>query len=584
MIRIYLLIFVYAITMIDFIKGQSIHWQHFDKNTIEKAKKENKPILLHLAANWCHWCHVMEEKTYTDKLIVDYVNKHFIACKEDHDLRPDLANKYRDYGWPATIIFSSKGVEIFKNAGYIEAKEFLSILKAALKGQLSVVNSSSKFNLSNLALNIHNLSFIQKDVFNSLDLNKGGFQSAQKSIDWDMFEYAMLHQYNDTLKKWLDITLDNSFGLMDTVWGGIYQYSTYGDWDHPHYEKLLSVQARYIQIYLNYYYFNHQKKYLDAALNIYRYCKRFLYSKQHKAFYNAQDADLIKGVKATDYFASSDNERLKQGIPAIDTSINTENNARMCQSLLSLFAYTQDSIYFFEARDVLNFILTHRKKSNYFLHASDTLSPPALIDQIILAKAVLKFYNLTNQKDYLDIFNQTMQNIYQSFFNQYACYSYKPVQNYLHPDFIVSENIEAARLFNMAYYVLHQEVYKQAAQFTLGYLTSDEVYDKIITEPGILTLYEECNHEPYTASVLNFSNDILSFYNLLLNVARLPYFNYYIQILTPKNIPDDKRNLTDSFIESNQNLILICTSKFCSAPIYTTEELQQFILKQIFKL
>ncbi|RME19249.1 MAG: DUF255 domain-containing protein, partial [Bacteroidetes bacterium] len=111
------------------VNAQSVQWQRLDANVFNLAKKENKPVLLHLAANWCHWCHVMEEKTYQNKQVVEYLNKHFIVCKEDHDLRPDLANKYRDYGWPATIIFSKDGKELFKNAGYIEAKEFLNILK-----------------------------------------------------------------------------------------------------------------------------------------------------------------------------------------------------------------------------------------------------------------------------------------------------------------------------------------------------------------------------------------------------------------------------------------------------------------------
>ncbi|MDQ7084702.1 MAG: DUF255 domain-containing protein [Sulfurovum sp.] len=71
----------------------------FDTALFIKAKKEHKVIILDLEAVWCHWCHVMDKTTYKNKVVQNLIDKYFLFVKVDHDARPDLAQKYRDYGW-----------------------------------------------------------------------------------------------------------------------------------------------------------------------------------------------------------------------------------------------------------------------------------------------------------------------------------------------------------------------------------------------------------------------------------------------------------------------------------------------------
>ena len=71
--------------------------------------KENKLVLLDLEAVWCHWCHVMDETTYRDPAVRRLLADKYIAVQVDQDARPDLANRYEDYGWPATIVFDPDG-------------------------------------------------------------------------------------------------------------------------------------------------------------------------------------------------------------------------------------------------------------------------------------------------------------------------------------------------------------------------------------------------------------------------------------------------------------------------------------------
>ncbi len=84
-----------------------IDWQPWSPEVFEQAARDKKFVLLDLEAVWCHWCHVMDQKTYANENVVNVISEHFIAVKVDHDERPDLANRYRNYGWPATIVFSA---------------------------------------------------------------------------------------------------------------------------------------------------------------------------------------------------------------------------------------------------------------------------------------------------------------------------------------------------------------------------------------------------------------------------------------------------------------------------------------------
>ena len=74
----------------------------------------DKFVLLDLEAVWCHWCHVMDETTYRDPAVMALLDSNYIAVKVDQDSRPDLANRYENYGWPATVVFGPDGGEIVK--------------------------------------------------------------------------------------------------------------------------------------------------------------------------------------------------------------------------------------------------------------------------------------------------------------------------------------------------------------------------------------------------------------------------------------------------------------------------------------
>ena len=109
--------------------GASPPWAPFDAATFAKARAEHRFVVLDGAAEWCHWCHVMEAVTYHDATVRSLLDARFIAAKVDIDARPDIEERYAEYGWPATVIFSPGGEELGKYRGFIAPEAFADILR-----------------------------------------------------------------------------------------------------------------------------------------------------------------------------------------------------------------------------------------------------------------------------------------------------------------------------------------------------------------------------------------------------------------------------------------------------------------------
>ena len=104
------------------VSAEQIRWEPWSDSVFSQAARQGRFVLLDLGTGWCHWCHVMEEVTYSDPAVIELIRKRYLPVRVDADTRPDLANRYEDYGWPATIVFNPDGSEIVKRRGYIPPK------------------------------------------------------------------------------------------------------------------------------------------------------------------------------------------------------------------------------------------------------------------------------------------------------------------------------------------------------------------------------------------------------------------------------------------------------------------------------
>ena len=251
--------------------NSSIEWSSWDDAAFRRATTEDKLILLDLTAVWCHACHVMDEVTYTDGDIVSLLNTNFISIRVDTDQRPDIESRYRSGGWPTTSILLPTG-EILFQANSLGPEELGEALRESEK-----LYRLQKEDLSSHAQEIwkrvekakkdrkppsHPLvrdAIIQQagEIMKaSFDPVNGGFRDAPKFFEPDAIALAfrLNDQFPDeSLKKMALFTLDKQQALIDPVWGGFYRYATQADWSHPHYEKMLNIQAQNILNYLEAY-------------------------------------------------------------------------------------------------------------------------------------------------------------------------------------------------------------------------------------------------------------------------------------------------------------------------------------------
>jgi hypothetical protein len=112
--------------------ADAIAWQPWSQEAFAAAGREHKFVIMDLEAVWCHWCHVMDETTYRDPGVIALMGSHYIALRVDQDSRPDLSNRYEEYGWPATIVFAADGSEIVRRRGYLTPAQMASMLQAII--------------------------------------------------------------------------------------------------------------------------------------------------------------------------------------------------------------------------------------------------------------------------------------------------------------------------------------------------------------------------------------------------------------------------------------------------------------------
>lgn len=543
-----------------------IQWQNsLSPDTFEQAEKEGKLVLLTLEANWCHWCHVMEDSTYLNAEVIQLLNEKFVCVKVDQDANPELAARYRKYGWPATIILNSKGEDLVKNAGYVNPRDFIEMLEEVVDGK----TSSRKKERSAKASPVNDLRKRLRGNFDGfLDYRTGGFKSGMRYLEEESMDYALHFDASEANKKWFQKSVNAAYGLCDPEWGGVYQYSTGGDWEHPHFEKLLHIQSRYIRLFLDDYTFYGNDASLKKAAEIKAYCDRFL--KQKSGLYgNAQDADQKKGEKASDYFQLADAERMKRGIPAVDTNTYTHSNADFARTLLKYYSITQDSADLNAYSAILNQLLQRKTKRGLYAHSYKWKNIDALRDNLAMAQLftehIKRFPSDAKIKLAMD---QLVKAIVTDFRLSDGTFQGFSGDLGLQPEANIEENVPLARVFNWYAAFSGKSAYKKHAASIVAYVCKRDAAKRFFHEPAITMLLEEMDSEAQSHVSLNEGKT----QPLLIRAyVFAPFYSCF-------QIHDDQGGKVKSkrFEGINGPSLFICTSTFCSSPLRNQKEVDGF--------
>jgi hypothetical protein len=298
-----------------------VQWHAWNKETLTKAKQENKPIFLSIGYSSCHWCHVMAHESFESDEIAKIMNENFINIKVDREERPDIDDIYQKVcqiatgqgGWPLSV-FLTPDQKPFYVGTYFPILDsygrpgFGSILKQlsqAWKEKPKDVEMAAENFLQTLQKTekIKTCSKLEKSILDEAainllqmgDQNFGGFGQAPKfpnaaNISF-MFRYSKLSgisKFNEFALKTLKKMAKG--GIFDQIGGGFHRYSTDAMWLVPHFEKMLYDNALIPINYVEAYQITKDNFYLDVLRKTLDYVLREMTSNEG-GFYSAQDAD-----------------------------------------------------------------------------------------------------------------------------------------------------------------------------------------------------------------------------------------------------------------------------------------------------
>lgn len=554
--------------------ASNIAWKPFNKELFEIAKREDKLVLLNIGANWCHWCHVMDDSTYADSEVQKFLNENFILSHEDQDSRADLFSKYRNYGWPATIVFNSDAEELLALKGYQEKTKFISILDEMIKNPIVKTSeiTTTKEEVTDTTQS-DNSTLIS--TFNQLiDHEKGSLNTTKKSLNKATIDLALtFSKQNDSLKNWLTTSIKNSYQLLDPVWGGIYQYSTNADWNHQHFEKILRVQADYISMYVQYGFQFSDTAAISKAEKIYNYCNRFL-SDSYPLFDNSQDADYIAGVESSSYYSLPEEERLKLGTPAVNHQQFLKENAMMSIALVKLWSITDDLNYLLRAEKIIEILMRDfYQASRLYSRSKDDNGIYSLEDNVAMLEALNLAYQISGSQIYSQKSEELCDAILENFLTETGELFSSCGDVIVEPAILPNSNYTAAFAIHQTGNCLNSDTLKNSAKSI-----TEKIYESTFQQSEYLIPYillsrkyfdEEPFHAVWISDKFGSELELKLLQKIIINLEN----NFVFERINMNNMTEEQTLLYGS---SEANTLFMCTSTFCSSPIKSVVELDRF--------
>lgn len=303
-----------------------VNWFPWGNEALEKARKENKPILVSIGYSACHWCHVMERESFEDVETARLMNEHFVNIKIDREERPDLDHIYMDAvqaitgsgGWPLNV-FLTPAAKPFYGGTYFPPKrafnrpswqEVLIGVTEAFTQRRNEIDAqaenltehllqSNAFGISSQGeANVFTKERINEtfeNIMKSADKKWGGFGRAPKFPQSFVIQYLLRFYYATQNNEALDqalLSIDRMIdgGIYDQVGGGFARYSTDTEWLVPHFEKMLYDNALLISVISEAYQITKDKRYKEVIEETIQFVQRELMHADG-GFYAALDAD-----------------------------------------------------------------------------------------------------------------------------------------------------------------------------------------------------------------------------------------------------------------------------------------------------
>jgi hypothetical protein len=410
-----------------------IAWRPWGEEVFAEAQQQNKPVLLSLYATWCRFCAAMDQQTYANEAISQYVNEHFIPVRVDTDKRPDVNTRYGQGGWPSTCVLTPEG-DVLWGGTFVPPDQMAQLMPqvlneyhnnkqrvaqhvAQLREQIRAQNTPPPLD-GNIAITPEIARVVLLNAKHNFDLAFGGFgHNGQKFPHVEALE-LLLQQYNRSLlagspdpelRLMLDKTLN---GIADGALhdkegaGGFFRYTQTADWREPQVEKTLEDSAMVARLYCRAYQLLGDEKYRETAARTFGYLDQTLYDAGQGTWGGSQFADA-------EYYAQPIAERMEWNPPTVDPTVYTGPNALAARAHIAWWAATGDTASLDKAKRGLDFLLGKLVQPDgavqHFLPATDEdakasgrIPTGLLADASDLTAALLDAYEAGLGVEYLD--------------------------------------------------------------------------------------------------------------------------------------------------------------------------------------
>ncbi len=304
-----------------------VQWHAWSEKALQKARDENKLLIISIGYSACHWCHVMEHESFEDEEIATVMNKSFVCIKIDREERPDIDQVYMDAvqmmtgrgGWPLNVIALPDQRPIYGGT-YFPKEQWRQVL---LQLAAFFRNDPAKCDeyageLMDGMKKMSSVQFSNEDGDRSFpdhnelvnrwskqwDHEEGGPLRAPKFPLPDGYRFLLATTFaekNESTSSHVHLTLTKMAcgGIYDQLGGGFARYSTDMVWKVPHFEKMLYDNALLVSLYADGFKESKNLLYKDVLVQTLAFVERELMSEQG-AFYSALDADT-EGVEGKFY-------------------------------------------------------------------------------------------------------------------------------------------------------------------------------------------------------------------------------------------------------------------------------------------
>lgn len=406
-----------------------IEWHAFEKGAFERARRENKLVLVDVGIEGCTACRWMYEETYRNPAVVARVRESFVAVAVDADIQPDLGARFEEWGWPATIAFTPDGEQVLALRGSRTPAKFIPILEELIekkkKGELHAARESTPASTKRDERSgaLRDACVRISGAFDR-DMNRehGGWSDNGQYIQGFAIEAAFLRaqvEKRPELRAHALKTLDGYAKMMDAEWGGIFVAAHSQDFTSVIPEKRLVQEAEAMRGFAMAYAATGDEKWRTRAKEIDRYVEGFLLAPDG-TFYSTQQ-DEAPGwpadMTSDEYFKLPDAQRRKLGIPPVDHAVYTDQNGQQIEAYARLYEATGDAHMLARATRAANALLATRLQPAGFIaqvaaskdlradarkRAFRPVLAPYLTAQAHFANALVALHRVTGEARWLE--------------------------------------------------------------------------------------------------------------------------------------------------------------------------------------